>query len=167
MAERWEMRELDDSSFHSSRKERYEAGNRKEPGPQKGFFAKNPSFKIFLIDLVLIVIISGILVPFIYMREGVSSIGDYSLKLKAFEFDDQFMIRLTVYNKGMDDGKDNFIEAVFHAGSEAEGKTVQDFLPGEGQERVLRASIANDGSEYVYCRVEIEGESKVLKKKVG
>jgi len=167
MAERWETRGLENNSFHSSRKERYEAGNRKESDGKKGFFARNPSFKIFLIDLVFIIIISGVLVPFIYKREGVSSIGDYSLKLKAFEFDDQLMISLTVYNKGTVGEKENFIEAVFYSGKEGEEKTIRDLLPPESSDRILKASITDDGSEYVYCRVEIEGESKVLKKKVG
>ncbi|MBB6478673.1 hypothetical protein [Spirochaeta isovalerica] len=167
MAENWETAGLDDSHYHSSRKERHHMGNIKEPVEKKGFFARNPSFRIVLIDLIFIVIISGVIVPFIYKREGTVTIEEYSLKLKTFQFDDQIMATLTIRNKKDSGDSNSLIEALFYMEESEAGITAQDLLPDEKEERILKAALPDDGSGYVYCRIEMRGITKVLKKKIS
>ncbi|MBN2658130.1 MAG: hypothetical protein EH225_13250 [Calditrichaeota bacterium] len=167
MAEKWETKGQNDTYFHSSRKERYKMGNIEDSVEKKGFFAKNPSFRIFLIDLVFIIIISGIIVPFIYKREGVGNVGEFSLQLKAFRYDDRILVTLTVENRQTSGKGDSYIEALFYTIDPETGIIVGDLLPEDKEKRILKASLVDDGGEYVHCRIELSGSSKVLKKKIG
>jgi hypothetical protein len=153
-------------SFHSSRKERYAAGHIKEPPDKKGFFQRNPSFKILLIDLIFIAIISGVIVPFIFKREGVATVNDYSIKLRAFYYDEDIMASLTVEAEDTEETGNGYVEAFFYTEKSKQEVKVEDLLPVSGGERLLKAVLAHDGEDYLLCRVEISGISKTLRKKI-
>lgn len=166
MTEKWETEGLGESNFHSSREERHEMGGFRDNREQKGFFRRNPSFKIFIIDLILIVIISGVLVPYLYKREGSARLDGYELTVRAFYYDDNIMISLTV--KG---GKDSlspgsYMEACFRTESSGDSVTVSDITPRKGEERILKATLKDISSAYVFCDVSMNGQNKTIKKKI-
>lgn len=153
-------------SYHSSRKERYAVGHINESKVKNGFFQRNPSFKILFIDLIFIVIISGVIVPFIYRREGVSSIDNYSLELRAFYYDSNIMASLTVRGKEGSNIEDSYVSAYFYTEESQEGIGVEDLLPDPGEERLLKAVLPHLNQEYLLCRIEINGTSRTIKKKI-
>lgn len=165
MDKKWETSGLNDAHFHSSRKERYESGGITEKKKKKGFFQKNPSFKIIIIDILFIIIISAVIVPFIYKREGTSAIDNYKLTLKAFEFDDQVMFSLTVIEK---DNSENgsLVESEFYLIEGEMSLSESDLLPGPGEERILKGGLPLGDEIYLYCNVSINGKNKLIKKKI-
>lgn len=165
MDKKWEISGLSDAHFHSSRKERHEVGGIPDKGAKKGFFQRNPSFKIIMIDIVFIIIISGVIVPFVYKREGTATVENYKLILKAFEFDDQVMFSLTVREK---DGINNssLVESEFYLEEGTQTFLESDILPGPGEERVLKGSLPFNLEKYLYCNITINGTNKIIKKKI-
>lgn len=165
MDKKWETTGLNEAHFHSSRKERYEVGGVSEKVEKKGFFQKNPSFKIIMIDILFIVIISGVIVPFIYKREGTSTLDNYKLTLKAFEFDDLVMFSLTVSEK---DGIENssLVESTFYLVEGGKSLSESDILPGPNEERILKGGLPLSEEVYLYCRVSINSKNKIIKKKI-
>ncbi len=165
MDKKWETSGLHDTHFHSSRKERHEAGGIAEKKEKKGFFQKNPSFKIIMIDILFIVIISGVIVPFIYKREGTSTIDNYKLTLKAFDFDDEVMFSLTVIEKD-DTENASLVESEFYLNVDGLTLSESDLLPGPGEERILKGGLPLSDEKYLYCKVSINGKNKIIKKKI-
>ena len=165
MGKQWETNGLDQSQFHSSRSERHEMGGISKNKKRLGFFQRNPSFKILIIDLIFIAIISGVIVPFIMKREGVSNLEDYKLTLKAFNFDDTVMVSLTVKDtEGIDSA--GLVEASFYFEEDLQEFIESDLLPSDGDERVLKRGIPENDSKYIYCNVTINGNNKTIKKKI-
>jgi hypothetical protein len=165
MDNKWEINGLDNSNFHSSRKERHELGGVDGNKIKKGFFQKNPSFKIVIIDLLFIIIISGVIVPFIYKREGTLKIDNYRMTLKAFDYDDQAMVTLTVRETdGLDSG--GLVEADFYLDKDSLHASESDILPGSGEERILKAKLSSNNEIYIFCNITINGKNKTIKKKI-
>lgn len=166
MDNKWETKGLVENHFHSSRAERLQMGGISEEVDKKTFFQRNPSYKIFLIDLIFIVIISGVIVPFIVKREGSTSMSGYKLALKAFDYDDQVMAALSITGTEKISGTGNMVEAVFYYESGDEKSVVTDILPESSKERILKTNLKSGGIDYILCDVLINGEFKTIKKKI-
>lgn len=165
MDKQWETQEVDNSHFHSSRKERYKVAGIDRDKKQLGFFQRNPSFKILIIDLIFIAIISGVIVPFIMKREGMTNFESYKLTIKAFDFDDLVMVSLSV--KDMENMDSNeLVEASFYFEENQREFVETDLLPSNGDERILKTGIPSINSNYIYCDVTINGKNKTIKKKI-
>lgn len=165
MDKKWETSGIDEANFHSSRKERYELGGIGENKIKKSFFQRNPSFKIIIIDLIFIVIISGVIVPFIFNREGKSSIDNYRLTMRAFEYDDQVMVTLTILETG-GERNNGVADGVFYLASDSISSSHSDILPDSGEERVLKSSLPFNKEKYAFCDISINGQTKTIKKKI-
>ena len=166
MDRQWETKGLDEKNYHSSRKERYKTGGITGENKKMSFFQKNPSYKIFIIDLIFIVIISGVIVPFIYKREGTSTIDNYKMTLRTFDYDDQILLTLTILEQ---DGvhSNGMVEARFYFKDNNQSIPVaRDILPAMRQSRVLKARLPKKSGEYIYCSVTINGQKKIIKKKI-
>jgi hypothetical protein len=165
MDKQWETSGLSDNNLHSSREERHTLGGTNQPKVKKGFFQNNPSFKIIMIDLLLIVIISGVFVPFIMKREGTSRIDNYKLTLKAFNFDDQVMATLVILNTE-DLDNEGLVEASFYIDENINLYLESDILPSRLEERILKTKLKSENSDYLYCKIEINGKTKTIKKRI-
>lgn len=161
----WETTGLEDLNCHSSRRERHQMGGIDKNSGKMGFFQKNPSFKIYIIDLIFIAIISGVIVPFVYKNEGTTKIENYKIVLKVFEYDDKIMLTLTVSEKDNIDLKD-LVEADFYLDMDSEHVTETDILPGSGEKRVLKTGLLFRNEKYAFCSITINGENKTIKKKI-
>lgn len=160
----WETQGLSNIQFHSSREERHHLGGI-EVKKKKSFFQRNPTFRILIIDLIFIVIISGVIVPFIIKREGSVKIDNYKISLKAFNFDDQVMATLTVQETENLESE-GILEASFYFNEDSGKNTETDLLPKRHGERVLKAGIKSVNSDYIYCRVSFDGKNKIIKKRI-
>lgn len=164
MNNKWETQGLHNTQFHSSRKERHVMGG-PELKKKKGFFQRTPAFRIFIIDLIFIVIISGVIVPFIMKREGTSKIDNYKLSLKAFNYDEEVMAILTVIEiENLP--SEGIIDASFYFEDDNMENIESDLLPGNGEERVLKFRMKSENSDYLYCNVQINGKNKTIRKKI-
>lgn len=166
MAEKRETSGLDQVYYHSSRKERHESSHIGMEDRNLSFFRRNPSFRIFLIDLVFIAIISGLLVPFIFRREGTASLEGYGLELRAFRFDGEVMASLAVSASGEDAVPGSYMEVLFFLDDSDEGETLTDLSPPLDEERIFRAVFSASDAEYVSCRLTLNGKNKTIKKKI-
>jgi len=165
MDKQWETKGTGSTEFHSSRKERYENGGIGNPKEKKGFFQRNPSYRIYLIDLILIVIISGVIVPFIMKREGSSKIDNYKLTFKAFEYDDEILLTLKI-TETEDIDTDSLVEARFYF-EDSRGESLEsDLLPSKLEERIIKSSIISNAVDYAYCDILINGKKKTIKKRI-
>jgi len=165
MNNKWEVSGLENFNLHSSRKERHEFGGIDDNRKKLSFFQRNPSFKIIIIDLIFIVIISGVIVPFIYKREGTAKIDNYKLVLKTFDYDDKILATLTVSEvDGLD--SDDLVEVDFYIDIESIHVNESDILPDPGAMRVLKAELNSNSGNYVFCNITINGKNKIIKKKI-
>lgn len=165
MAKQWETEGPSSTHFHSSRKERHISGGIKEKKKSLSFFKRNPSMKIILLDLVFIVIISGVIVPFIMKREGTSSIDNYKISLKAFSFDDEVMATLTI-SETKNIETTGLVEADFYFEKDSVLANESDLLPSISGERVIRTKMNWDNSEYLFCHIGINDKSKIIKVRI-
>jgi flagellar basal body-associated protein FliL len=164
MKNNWEIQGIDSIYFHSSREERQKLGGI-EKKKKTGFFQNNPTFKIIIIDLIFIVIISGVIVPFIMKREGSARLDNFKVILKAFNYDDEVMATLTV-RETENRKSDGVIDAGFYLKDNSEEMTESDLLPSFGNERVLKISLKSIESDYIFCNVQINGKNKTIKKRI-
>jgi len=162
---KWEISELDNTNLHSSRKERHQLSGMDGNKKKSSFFQNNPSFKIIIIDLIFIVIISGVIVPLIYKREGTTKIDNYKLVLKAFDYDDEALVTLSISElEGLD--TEGLVEADFYFDKNSEHIYESDILPGSGEKRILKTGLKSNDEEYVFCDISINGKNKTIKKKI-
>ena len=161
----WETKDLEDTQFHSSREERHIAGGILKQKGKDGFFQKNPAMKIILLDLIFIVIISGVIVPFIMKREGTARFENYSLTLKAFTFDNEVMAVLTVRGTKKSEPS-GLIEVSFYFEDDLSDHLESDLPPSDGEKRVFRTKLISTGSEYIYCNIRINGKNKTIKGRI-
>lgn len=166
MAEKWETRDLHNSHFHTSRDERHEMGGINCEKDKRSFLQRNPSFKIFIIDLIFIVIISGVIVPFLYKREGTAGLEGYRLNLRAFYFDESVMVSLTLEGKDEELKGGDYVEAGFYYEEDPSPVKVSDITPEYGADRVLKTILPATEEEYIFCSVTINGQNKTIKKKI-
>lgn len=166
MSDNWETRGLEDNFFHSSRKERHDLGGITCEDDKRTFFQRNPSFRILIIDLILIVIIAGVIIPFLYKREGTTTLEGYKMTMRAFHFDDQVMASLTVKSSKDDVVPGEILEVKFHFNDDQQSAMVQDITPEPGEERILKAILNKSESEYAYATIQLMGQEISIKKKI-
>lgn len=167
MAEKWETTGGDEFHFHSSRKERLESAGPVIRTDKRGFFRRNPSFKIFILDLLLIAIISGVIVPYLFKREGTAELEGYRLVVRAFNFDDKVMVSLSVSGRDKSINTGSLLEVRFYGENPGEEAALSDLTPRSGEERILKGALDIPGEKYIFCAVVINGKNKTIKKKIN
>lgn len=85
--------------YHSSREERLSTASSEvkkayEKRNSSSFFKRNPQLKILLIDLILVCLFAGIILPFLLSLNSRVIIENYKIDTKAFIFEDKLLISL-------------------------------------------------------------------------
>lgn len=85
--------------FHSSRKERLSKASKEvikayEKRNGGSFLKRNPQLKILIIDLILVILFGGVILPFLLNLNSRVKIENYKVETKAFVFEDKLLVSL-------------------------------------------------------------------------
>lgn len=119
--------------FHSSREERLKQASKEvrdayERRSIKGFFKKNPRYKIWIMDLVLIVVFVFFIFPAAHKASKRVMLDEYRVESGAFVYNDELFVRLKTLHTGKTVKEKQWTERVF-----AHVKTVTNEVIGEGE----------------------------------
>lgn len=170
--------------FHSSREERLSQASKEvlsayEKREKIGFFKRNPRYKIWLMDLILIVVFTFFIIPAAVKASKRIRLDEYKVESGAFIYDQELFIRLKILNTGKslkERKRSDTVSAVIKSNT---GETIgqgDEVLPhGEGEAVFIRfntpfkaqwtdleVTLTSGELKKVY-KIGIEKEENVLK----
>lgn len=130
-----EARDSESLSFHYDRDERLQG--RPDPVPRRGFFFRNRSLAIVVIDLLVVFVVFVLMRLLVFTGQGTETVGLYEVRLEAFSFDGEVYVTVVVTASQAierQSGPDTLLEVTF-----PDGTTITDLLPdGEGESTEVR-----------------------------
>jgi len=156
------------SGYHYSRKQRLSLPT--APSVQSsggGFFHRNKTLLIILVDLVIILVLGLFLMRYLYAQVHRADLEGYSVVLRGFDFGEVVFASLTITNKrgGSVTGQRIYVrfslDRVFTEKNTTYSSTI---LPGDREEEtILRVTIpAAQEAAVLYAEVEIGDTAKRL-----
>lgn len=135
-------------NYHYDRSERTQhlsegLKQRMENPPRKGIFKQNRGLTILLLDVLIILFIYFIALPFINASFSSATVLGYRFSLSGFVYENTCYLSIKVEAADPDKSvQGDFVTVVFSLqGSEKKTKVI-DALPGEkGQTRIIRATL--------------------------
>ena len=154
--------------YHYSRKQRLSLPT--APGAQGsggGFFHRNRTLLIILVDLVIILVLGLFLMRYLYARVHRADLEGYSVVLRGFYFGEVVFASLTITNKRGSSvaGGRIYVRFSLDRAFEEENTTYSStILPDDGEEEtILRVTIpAVQEAAALYAEVEIGDTAKLL-----
>lgn len=140
-----ETRDSGSLSFHYDRDERLQG--LPDPVPRRGFFFRNRSLAIVVIDLLVVFVVFVLMRLFVFTGQGTGTVGLYEARLEAFSFDGEVYVTVVVTASQATErrsGPDTLLEVTF-----PDGTTITDLLPDEeGESTEVRhvLSVAASGA---------------------
>lgn len=137
--------------------------------PKKGLFRKNRTLMIILLDVLVIILLYFILMPFLNKRAQTAELAGYEMKLRAFLYEDTTFVSLGITHTGAEGNADGELAHVrFYLEEGENGVEVIDILPeGLEEERILRTQLeGGKKKKRVYAEVRIRGETETLRTEI-
>lgn len=159
------------TEFHYSRKERLEqaspavrqAAERKGSG-RRGVFSRNPSLRLTLWDLAIILVVAVVLIPLVRWLGARGISEDYHMVLNGMVYEEEVLAGITVLAEGESPEGEEPVEVRFFLDGEPVGKTLRDLAPREkGERRTLRTRLPYNGEEKLAAEVVLGGEENRLR----
>jgi len=148
-------------SFYQEEKDKQQALKDQFRPDKRGIQSKstNPR-RIVLFDILIIVILLGVISPFIMSRFGpVRWIGDYHYSYKVIEADQELIHLLEVEGSEALGSRQPLMEVQFYHDSEPAGSKQLDLAPGAGETRIFSVRVsAEDPVGSVRCRILFDDE---------
>ncbi len=156
--------------YHYDRSERRRSlpdslKERLENPPPRGLFKRNRALTILLLDVLVIIFMYFIVLPFINASFSSAVIEGYRFTLQGFHFEDTGYVSVSVEAIDTPKGnEDNLVSVIFTIEGTDNKTTVFDILPeGKGGSRIIRATLRmrkEDGK--VFAVVSAGGQEKKL-----
>lgn len=170
-ANKIETRYPGELAFHYNREERLqslspEVMSRLEGRKSTGLFKKNRTLMIILLDVLVIIFLYFLLMPFLNKRAQTAELAGYEMKLRAFLYENTTFVSLRITNPGTEAEEEGEMVSVRFYLEDAETDVeVIDILPAEGEEeRILRTQLeGGKKKKRVYAEVRIRGETETLR----
>ncbi len=160
------------TEFHYSRKERLEQASPavrqaagRGDGGRRGLFSRNPSLRLTLWDLAIILVMAVILIPLFRWLGAREQADEYHMMLNGMVYEEEVLAGVTVQaEKELPEGEDPVgVEVQFYLDGEAVGKVLRDLAPrGEGEQRTLRSRLPYSGEAQLAAEVVLGGEENRL-----
>jgi flagellar basal body-associated protein FliL len=115
---------------------------------KKGFFKRNRSLLLILIDILIIVLIAVIVIPFVgNTAKSTASADGYYYSLRGFVFEEKAFLSLKVEaQQDAPERAEEVVRAIFTLEHSHRQVETVDVLPiGKGEERLIRATIPFSG----------------------
>lgn len=158
--------------FRYSREERLkEAPSAVQEGQekrgQKGLFRRNPSLRITLWDLSIILFVVVVLVPLLRWAGSHSDSGVYQMSLDSFLNEDKVLVSLEVILDGKASEPPPEVEVRFFLDGQPAGDPVIDIAPSlPDKPRIFRVTLPYQGQSNLKAVVLVGEEESLLSREI-
>jgi len=151
---------LKDSFYEQEKRKHREMLDQFRPDKKAYTGKKRNTRRMVLLDLLLLVILAGVLYPFILSRFGPDRrVGDYSFHYNVFLSGETAMHSLSVEANREPEDKSALMEVQFYQNGTALGSPLVDLVPVPGRVRQFtREGELAPGTAYWECIVLLDGE---------
>lgn len=153
--------------YHYNREERLKSAseNVKNGKDKKGIFKRNPALLILLIDVIVIILVSRLVVPYFLSQRSTAEIQKYHFSLKAFRMEDEVYARVLVRLTEKREGKSPPPATIIFRYKQKASPPLQDVLPQEPNNEFFfkfRFPYSKETVE-VFAEISFAGETKELR----
>lgn len=163
------VNETYDSDFGSHK-------NKKRRGGLFGVFRNNPSLMIILVDIIVILLVLTIVIPFIGKKSSEENFDGYELSLHGFMYENTVTLSLVVTalpgEESSPEGEGEALSVHFslktESGEELSRDTLEVVPPVTGESKIVRLELPAEGSEeveYISAEIQRGDESISLQKR--
>lgn len=160
---------LQDSFYEKEKRREQELRDQFRPDKRAARTESGGTRRLVFFDLLLIVIIMGVIYPFIAARFGPDRwTGSYHYQYSGVLLNNRIIHNLEVEGREDLQGDPSLMEVRFSAGENSEVIVLKDLAPGAGQIRRFSAEQEMEElPENMQCLVILEGEELHFRRKLG
>lgn len=150
---------LEDSFYEQEKRRREEFKDQFRPDKRGRKWALRDGKKTLLLDLVFILVIIGVIYPFMSKRFGpVRSVGEYSYNFSAVVLNGELHQSMEIWASPQADSKDTMTVRFI---MEDQVTEQQDLAPAPEERRLFSLVVPWDSSDKlkVYCEVDFQGKT--------